>query len=168
MGCTSCGLQSWHCPKNRRGNSLKVRVGTGIPLSFPRAWVVSGFILCHVPALLPRALGFGVPGGPVALRGGTGSPRAARCGVGKAGVGPAWLGSRCWAGRRRLRASAVSHRAASPAVCPGGGPGLAPPVTGFGGSPALGSACGTPEPPVPVMGVAGSVPQPQPLNFWGT
>lgn len=42
---------------------------------------------------------------------------------GPAGGQPAWLGSRCWAGRRRLHASAVSHRAASPAVCPGGAPG---------------------------------------------
>lgn len=60
---------------------------------------------CHMPALLPRlprALGFGVPGGLVALRSGTGSPRAtihllpgagsgAR-GVGKAGAGGSGAG----------------------------------------------------------------------------
>lgn len=83
---------------------------------------------CHVLALpprLPRALGCPELSWHRGLAQVTPGPPSTCCplwgrGLGEAGTGPAWLGSRCCAGRGRLRASAVSHRAASPAVCPEG------------------------------------------------
>lgn len=99
LGCTSCSLQSWDCPKNLGGNTLKIRVGTGVPLSFPCAWLASGFILPHAGTAASAALGFGVPGGLVALQGGTGSPRTTIHLLPAVASGPRGLG-KAGAGRR--------------------------------------------------------------------